>query len=88
VVNAPRTAHAGLQALHREVERRHDRLDLTAIGPAVNLEGLASELGKPLVVSDELARLTTRGAEDLGTFNLKVRACARPRPCPSRLSAT
>jgi adenylate cyclase len=51
------------------------RLDFTAIGPAVNLtsrlEGLTSKLGKPLVISEELARLTTRASDELGTFELK-----------------
>jgi adenylate cyclase len=52
-----------------------NRLDFTAIGPAVNLaarlEGLTSKLGKPLVVSAEIARLTTRATDDLGPFDLK-----------------
>ena len=51
------------------------RLDFTAIGPAVNLtsrlEGLTSKLGRPLVVSDDLARITSRPTEELGTFDLK-----------------
>ncbi len=64
------------------------RLDFTAIGPAVNLtsrlEGLTSKLARPIVLSEELAKLTTRPADDLGTFELKgvaapVRVFA-PRP--------
>jgi adenylate cyclase len=51
------------------------RLDFTAIGPAVNLasrlEGLTSKLSRPLVVSEELARITSRATEELGTFDLK-----------------
>jgi adenylate cyclase len=51
------------------------RLDFTAIGPAVNLtsrlEGLTSKLARPLVVSEELARITSRATEELGTFDLK-----------------
>ena len=62
-----------------------NRLDFTAIGPAVNLtarlEGLTSKLGKPLVVSDELAQLTTRATEDLGAFDLKG------VPAPARVHA-
>jgi len=52
-----------------------NRLDFTAIGPSVNLaarlEGLTSKLGKPLVVSEEVAALTSRATEDLGAFELK-----------------
>lgn len=52
-----------------------NRLDFTAIGPAVNvaarLEGLTSRLGKKLVFSEELARLSKRPTDDLGTFELK-----------------
>ena len=62
-----------------------NRLDFTAIGPAVNLtarlEGLTSKLGKSLVVSDELAHLTTRATEELGTFELKG------VPAPARVHA-
>jgi adenylate cyclase len=62
-----------------------NRLDFTAIGPAVNLtsrlEGLTSKLGRPLVVSEELARLTTRATEELGTFELKG------IPAPARVFA-
>jgi hypothetical protein len=65
------------------------RLDFTAIGPAVNLtsrlEGLTSKLSRPIVLSDELAKLTTRPTDDLGTFELKgitapVRAFAPRSP--------
>lgn len=64
------------------------RLDFTAIGPAVNLasrlEGLTSKLERPLVLSEELAGITSRATETLGTFELKgivapVRAFA-PQP--------
>jgi adenylate cyclase len=51
------------------------RLDFTCIGPAVNLasrmEGLTAKLGRRLVVSTELAKLTTRATEKLGAFELK-----------------
>ena len=51
------------------------RLDFTAIGPAVNLasrlEGLTSKLGRPLVLSEELAGISSRPTEELGTFELK-----------------
>lgn len=51
------------------------RLDFTAIGPAVNiasrLESLTSKLGRSLVVSAEVAALTSRTTEDLGAFELK-----------------
>jgi adenylate cyclase len=52
-----------------------NRLDFTAIGPAVNvasrLEGLTALLGRPVVVSDEFARLTSRAVVGVGTFALK-----------------
>jgi adenylate cyclase len=52
-----------------------NRLDFTAIGPAVNLaarlEGMTSKLGRSLVVSDDLARLTSRATDDIGAFELK-----------------
>ncbi|MDB4998355.1 MAG: Adenylate cyclase [Myxococcaceae bacterium] len=51
------------------------RLDFTCIGPAVNLtsrlEGLTGKLERPLVVSQELARLTASGTVSLGAFELK-----------------
>jgi adenylate cyclase len=53
----------------------HNRLDFTAIGSAVNiaarLEGLTSKLGRPLVVSEDLAQMTKRPLDDLGAFDLK-----------------
>lgn len=52
-----------------------NRLDFTAIGPSVNLaarlEGVASKLGRTLVLSEEISRLTTHATEDLGVFELK-----------------
>jgi class 3 adenylate cyclase len=45
------------------------------------LEGLTSKLGRPLVLSEELARLTTRATEELGTFELKG------IPAPARVFA-
>jgi adenylate cyclase len=49
------------------------RLDFTAIGPAVNLaarlEGLTGKLGRPIVVSEELAQHAS--VEPLGSFELK-----------------
>jgi adenylate cyclase len=51
------------------------RLDYTCIGPAVNLaarlEGLTSKLERPMVVSAEFARLSTRPCESVGEFDLK-----------------
>jgi adenylate cyclase len=51
------------------------RLDFTAIGPTVNLaarlEGLTGRLGRPLVLSEELAKYAARPLSDLGTFELK-----------------
>lgn len=51
------------------------RLDFTAIGRAVNLaarlEGLTARLGRPVVLSDELARHVARPLDDLGVFELK-----------------
>lgn len=51
------------------------RLDFTAIGAAVNLasrlEGLTSKLGRPFVVSEEVARAVARPLEEVGTFELK-----------------
>ena len=52
-----------------------NRLDFTAIGPAVNLaarlEGVCGRLGRTLVVSEEFSRLLGIATEDLGTFELK-----------------
>lgn len=51
------------------------RLDFTCIGPAVNLaarlQGVASQLSRPVVVSEPFAKFTTRPLEDLGMFELK-----------------
>ena len=51
------------------------RLDFTCIGSAVNLaarlEGLTGKLDRPVILSDELARLTARKLERLGPFELK-----------------
>jgi adenylate cyclase len=53
----------------------HGRLDFTAIGPAVNLaarlETLTGKLGKPIVLSAELAALTTHEVASIGAFELK-----------------
>jgi adenylate cyclase len=52
-----------------------NRLDFTAIGPAVNLtarlEGLTGKLGRPLVVSQQLAAHAHSAVESVGTFELK-----------------
>jgi adenylate cyclase len=52
-----------------------NRLDFTCIGPAVNLaarlEGLTGRLGKPVVVSGELAALAKRELVRVGAFELK-----------------
>jgi adenylate cyclase len=51
------------------------RLDFTCIGPAVNqaarMEGVASKLGKNLVVSEEFKQSSSRRLELLGSFELK-----------------
>ena len=51
-----------------------DRLDFTAIGPAVNLvsrlEGLCKPLGKPVLVSGALAAETDTPLIPLGSFEL------------------
>lgn len=51
------------------------RLDFTVIGSAVNvaarLEGLTGRLDRPVVVSEAVARTTTRRVEPLGEFELK-----------------
>ena len=52
-----------------------DRLDFTVIGPAVNLvsriETVAKALGRPIVVSDDLARLLGGGVVSLGHHHLR-----------------
>jgi adenylate cyclase len=52
-----------------------DRLDFTAIGPAVNLvsrlEGLCRPLGRPVLVSGAVAAETTRKLEPLGEHTLR-----------------
>jgi adenylate cyclase len=51
------------------------RLDFTCIGPAVNiasrLEGLTGKVDRPLVVSEDIAKLTKRRTLSLGAFELK-----------------
>lgn len=51
------------------------RLDFTCIGSAVNLaarlEGLTGKLDRPVVVSEDLARMTDRRLDALGQFDLK-----------------
>ena len=66
------------------------RLDFTCIGPAVNvsarLEGVASRLGRALVLSEEVARVTARPLVDLGAHDLKGVAGARRVFAPAPLS--
>ena len=51
------------------------RLDFTCIGPAVNLaarlETLTGKLGRNVVVSSDVAALTSTPLDDLGEFELK-----------------
>jgi len=66
------------------------RLDFTAIGPAVNLaarlEGLTAKLGRPVIVSEELARFASRPLQDLGSFELKGVAGAQRVFATTRMS--
>ncbi len=52
-----------------------DRLDFTVMGPAVNrtarLEGLTKELGRPLLMSDEVARSISQKTVSLGFHDLR-----------------
>ncbi|MEM7025853.1 MAG: adenylate/guanylate cyclase domain-containing protein, partial [Pseudomonadota bacterium] len=52
-----------------------DRLDFTAIGPAVNLtarlESLTGGLGRDVVVSARFASYCMESLESLGTFELR-----------------
>jgi adenylate cyclase len=52
-----------------------NRLDFTAIGAAVNiaarLEALTGKLDRTLVVSDDVAGMTSRATEELGSYALK-----------------
>jgi len=63
------------------------RLDFTAIGPAVDLasrlEGLTARLDRPVVLSRDFARLTTRPTEPLGVFELKGVAGAEEAFAPA-----
>ncbi len=58
-----------------------DRLDLTVIGPAVNLvsriEHLCADMGLPLVVSADLAAMLDRPVKSLGKH--KLRGIAKPQ---------
>jgi len=64
------------------------RLDFTAIGPAVNLaarlEGLTGKLGRPLVVSKELAAHAAGAVEAIGSHELKGIAGAVEVFAPTR----
>lgn len=64
------------------------RLDFTVIGAAVNLaarlEGLTGKLGRPIVVSEELAGVVTRPLDELGAFDLKGVPGAQRVYAPSR----
>jgi adenylate cyclase len=52
-----------------------DRLDFTVLGPAVNLvsrlEGLAKQLGRPVLCSAAFAEALEASAQSLGRFPLK-----------------
>lgn len=65
-----------------------DRLDFTVIGSAVNeaarIEALCSQIGRPVLVSDEFARLAGLDAfEALGLFSLKGLAAPRTIHAPT-----
>ncbi|HVC54930.1 MAG TPA: adenylate/guanylate cyclase domain-containing protein [Stellaceae bacterium] len=64
-----------------------DRLDFTVIGPAVNLvsriETVAKTLGRPIVVSAELAAVLDRGVVSLGSHRLRGLATPHELFAPS-----
>jgi adenylate cyclase len=68
-----------------------DRLDFTVIGPVVNLvsrlEPLSAEFDPPIVVSDALARVSSRQFRELGRFALKGIAEEQLALTPEPLSA-
>lgn len=67
----------------------HDRLDFTAIGPAVNfvsrLEGVAKQADLPLVVSQEFAALGTEKLVSIGRFPMKGLTGAREVFAPAAM---
>jgi adenylate cyclase len=69
-----------------------DRLDFTAIGPAVNLvsriEAVAKALDLPIVVSDEFARAYGRPLRSLGTHQLRGLAAPHELFAPVLTSPT
>jgi adenylate cyclase len=66
------------------------RLDFTCIGPAVNvasrLEGLTGRVDRPVVVSADIARLTSRPTATLGRFELKGVPEPQPVHAPTEAS--